>query len=69
VLLLADGGLRQPVVLHELAHLLLPPHAGHGPPFAEVLLELVRHEMGFFAYAELQQALWATPGFEGVGGG
>jgi hypothetical protein len=59
VILLADRCLTQPVVLHELAHLLLPPHTGHQPPFAETLLTLVRHEMGFFAFAELYHALRA----------
>jgi putative metallohydrolase (TIGR04338 family) len=60
VILVADGCLAQPVVLHELAHLLLPPAAGHGPAFADTLLTLVRHEMGFFAIAELSRALEST---------
>lgn len=59
VILLADGAARQPVVLHELAHLLAPPDAGHGPPFAATLLTLVRAEMGFFAFAEFRDALRA----------
>jgi putative metallohydrolase (TIGR04338 family) len=54
---LVAGPLRQPVVLHELAHLLLPPTAGHGREFAETLLTLVRREMGFPAFAELLHAL------------
>ena len=57
VLLLAGPGYRQATVLHELAHLLAPPGVGHGPEFTEVLLELVRQEMGFFAYTELRAAL------------
>lgn len=57
VLLLAGPAFAQATVLHELAHLLAPPGAGHGPAFTEILLELVRHEMGFFAFAELRDAL------------
>jgi hypothetical protein len=49
--------------LHELAHLLAPVESGHGLPFAEVLLELVRHEMGFFAFADFCAALRASPEF------
>jgi putative metallohydrolase (TIGR04338 family) len=60
VILVADGSLTQPVVLHELAHLLLPAGVGHGPEFAETLLVLVRHEMGLEAFAALQAALRAA---------
>lgn len=59
VVLLADRSLRQEVVLHELAHLLAPPGCGHGAPFIEVHLELVRREMGFFAWADYRSALAA----------
>ena len=55
--ILVAGPLRQPVVLHELAHLLVPGGEGHGPQFAETLLTLVRAEMGFPAFAELYYAL------------
>jgi putative metallohydrolase (TIGR04338 family) len=55
--ILVAGALRQPVVLHELAHLLVPDGEGHGPMFAETLLTLVRAEMGFPAFAELYYAL------------
>jgi len=55
--ILVAGALRQPVVLHELAHLLLPRRAGHGTAFAETMLALVRHEMGFVAYVEYLYAL------------
>jgi hypothetical protein len=63
VILVADGSLTQPVVLHELAHLLTVPAAGHGPAFAETLLTLVRHEMGFFAFADYYETLRRTDGF------
>ncbi|HET6794611.1 MAG TPA: hypothetical protein VFH45_09225 [Acidimicrobiales bacterium] len=66
VVLLADGGLRQPVLLHELAHLLNRPGAGHDRAFAAIHLTLVRHDMGFLAYAEYRRALWARASFEGV---
>lgn len=56
---LAPGSLRQPVLLHELAHLLAPPRSGHGPELAAVHLDLVRAEMGFFAYAAYRRALLA----------
>jgi len=73
VVLLSDGALRQPVVLHELAHLLLPPESGHGPDFAETMLTLVRGEMGFFAFAAYYHALRRRDGFQhirqGIGGG
>lgn len=66
VILVADGALTQPVVLHELAHLLLPAHAGHSPPFAETLLTLVRHEMGFVAFADYYHALRRTECFSAI---
>ena len=66
VILVADGGLRQPTILHELAHLLAPPDAGHGVAFAEVLLTLVRQEMGFFAFAECFHALRRHAGFSAL---
>jgi putative metallohydrolase (TIGR04338 family) len=64
VLLLAT--LRQPVVLHELAHLLSAPGTGHGPRYAETLLTLVRHEMGFPAFAAFYAALRRRDGFRHV---
>ncbi len=66
VVLLADGALRQSTLLHELAHLLADPAAGHGPAFAETLLTLVRHEMGFFAFAEYFHALRRRDAFAAV---
>jgi putative metallohydrolase (TIGR04338 family) len=60
------GPLRQPVVLHELAHLLAPPGAGHGPVFAETMLSLVHHEMGLTAFADYLHALRRCPGFASV---
>jgi len=62
-ILVADGCLTQAVVLHELAHLLLPADVGHEPAFAQTLLTLVRHEMGFFAFAEYYGALRQIEGF------
>jgi putative metallohydrolase (TIGR04338 family) len=55
--LMADGCLCQEVVLHELAHLLAPPDSGHGPEFLAVQMELVRHEMGFYAFVDYRDAL------------
>jgi len=66
IILVADGALLQPVVLHELAHLLVAPDAGHGPDFAETLLTLVRREMGFFAFAALYHALRRREGFQNI---
>ena len=52
------GTLREPLVLHEVAHV-VTPGAGHGPAFVEALLALVRERLGFHAYgallAELRQ--------------
>ncbi len=57
VILLAGPVFGQATLLHELAHLLAPPDTGHGPPFTAILLELVRQEMGFFAFTDLRHAL------------
>lgn len=46
------GCLREPVVLHEVAHL-VTPGAGHGPIFVTALLALVRERLGFHAYGAL----------------
>lgn len=50
--------LREPVVLHEVAHV-VTPGSGHGPAFVDALLALVRERLGFHAYgaliAELRQ--------------
>ena len=52
------GSLREPVVLHEVAHV-VTPGAGHSPAFVKALLALVRERLGFHAYgallAELRQ--------------
>jgi len=66
---LVAGPLRQPIVLHELAHLLLPKEVGHGPRFAEALLTLVRAEMGFPAFAELFYALKGRVPFRAINEG
>jgi putative metallohydrolase (TIGR04338 family) len=68
-IVLVAGPLRQPVVLHELAHLLLPRDAGHNREFAETLLALVRAEMGFPAFAELFQALVRREPFQAISAG
>jgi putative metallohydrolase (TIGR04338 family) len=47
---LAD--LREPVVLHEIAHV-VSPGAGHGPAFVTALLALVRERLGFHPYGAL----------------
>ena len=46
------GLLREPVVLHEVAHV-VTAGAGHGPPFVDALLALVRERLGFHAYGAL----------------
>jgi len=46
------GSLEEPVVLHEVAHI-VTPGAGHGPAFVKVLLALVRERLGFHAYGAL----------------
>lgn len=63
VILVADRRPRQPVILHELAHLLSPPGTAHGLAFARTQLDLVRHEMGFFAYADYFNELRRRPAF------
>jgi putative metallohydrolase (TIGR04338 family) len=44
--------LREPVVLHEVAHV-VTPGAGHGPDFVAAFLALVRERLGFHAYGAL----------------
>ena len=46
------ASLREPVVLHEVAHV-VTPGAGHGPTFVTALLALVRERLGFHAYGAL----------------
>ena len=53
---LAGRGLREPVVLHEIAHV-VTPGAGHGPAFVAALLALVRERLGFHAYGALRAEL------------
>ena len=46
------ASLTEPVVLHEVAHV-VTPGAGHGPAFVDALLALVRERLGFPAYGAL----------------
>jgi len=46
------ASLREPVVLHEIAHV-VTPGAGHGPAFVDALLALVRERLGFHSYGAL----------------
>ena len=46
------GSLREPVVLHEVAHVVTPGD-GHGPAFVDALLALVRERLGFHAFGAL----------------
>jgi putative metallohydrolase (TIGR04338 family) len=46
------GTLTEPVLLHEVAHV-VTPGAGHGPAFVTALLALVRERLGFHAYGAL----------------
>lgn len=46
------AALREPVVLHEIAHV-VTPGAGHGPAFVDALLALVRERLGFHSYGAL----------------
>jgi putative metallohydrolase (TIGR04338 family) len=46
------GSLSEPVVLHEVAHV-VTPGTGHGPAFVDALLALVRERLGFHAYGAL----------------
>jgi putative metallohydrolase (TIGR04338 family) len=50
------GALREPVVLHEIAHV-VTPGAGHGPVFVAALLSLVRERLGFHHYGALRTEL------------
>ena len=51
---LAD--LREPVLLHEIAHV-VTPGTGHGPAFVTSLLALVRERLGFHSYGALLSEL------------
>jgi hypothetical protein len=71
LVLLAPGHLGQSVLLHELAHLLAGADQGHSCAFVGIQLELVRHEMGFPAWADYRRALrrrWPGPGPHNLGG-
>ena len=46
------GSLREPVVLHEVAHVVTPGD-GHGPAFVDALLALVRERLVFHAFGAL----------------
>jgi putative metallohydrolase (TIGR04338 family) len=48
--------LREPVLLHEIAHV-VTPGAGHGPAFVAALLALVRERLGFHSYGALEAEL------------
>ena len=54
---LRDGSWNATTVLHELAHLLCDPTAGHGPRFVATELILVRRWCGFDAYGQLRHAM------------
>lgn len=60
---LAPKALDLATVLHELAHLCCSADEGHGLLFVETLLTLVRHEIGFQAWADLYYALRSTKPF------
>jgi putative metallohydrolase (TIGR04338 family) len=49
---LAAGPVSEPVLLHEIAHV-VSPGAGHGPAFVATLVALVRERLGFHRYGEL----------------
>jgi putative metallohydrolase (TIGR04338 family) len=46
------ASLREPVLLHEIAHV-VTPGAGHGPAFVASFLDLVRERLGFHSYGAL----------------
>ena len=46
------GRLTEPVLLHEIAHVVTPGE-GHGPGFVTTLLALVRERLGFHTYGAL----------------
>ena len=49
---LAGSPVREPVLLHEIAHV-VSPGAGHGPAFLAALGALVRERLGFHSYGAL----------------
>ena len=59
--------LREPVVLHEIAHV-VTSGTGHGPAFVAALLTLVRARLGFHAYGALLAELRHRDLIEGVTG-
>jgi putative metallohydrolase (TIGR04338 family) len=54
----ADGR-KELIVLHEVAHVLCRPDAGHGPAWVRTYLELAYRLMGTEAWARLRTALVA----------
>lgn len=61
--------LREPVLLHEIAHVVTPGD-GHGPAFTAAFLALVRERLGFHCYGALLAELrrWDLVGEEGEPG-
>jgi putative metallohydrolase (TIGR04338 family) len=64
---LGRGSLREPVVLHEIAHV-VTSGTGHGPAFVAAFLTLVRARLGFHAYGALLAELRHRDLIEGVTG-
>jgi hypothetical protein len=58
-ILLKDGLINESVIIHELSHLMCGED-DHGQCFVNTQLKLVRGVMGFYCYAEYQQALRRT---------
>ncbi len=53
----SPGARNEYVMLHEIAHVLTPRDAGHGPEYCGVLLFLVRNVLGKEAHAALLEAM------------
>lgn len=53
----SPGSRNEYVMLHEIAHILTPRDAGHGPAYCGVLLFLVRNVLGKEAHAALLAAM------------
>lgn len=63
-MLLTPSGMTESTVLHELAHILTPDYRDHGDQYVEVLLPLVREQMGFYAWVELQSGIESSCAFD-----
>lgn len=66
IMLVGRSGRNLAVILHELAHYATFCADGHGPIYREAMKKLVRREMGFYAWAPLENSYRKHMGYAPV---